>query len=464
MKFAQFHRLLLSLFILFFIHSCSTKEEFISENEEKQVLDVTGTKEVATHFYDNQGPHEHNYSGKRAAGFTEGFESGTKPSYAAGTIILSNGNWFASDALVGELNNDRKFGKKSARIRNTGYIIMDFDMDNGARSVSVRHAKYGSDGSSSWRLIASYDGGNSWYYAGNTVTTSSTRLNTVNFAVNDNRSVRYGIYKTGGGSTRINIDNIEINTGTGSVGNPQRDSNLTFGNPSNAGNFFNNYFLSKPEYTLSYNNNRGTANWVSWHLSKAWRGSASRCNCFEEDRSLPSSFFRVTSSDYSGSGFDRGHICPSADRTYSSGANENTFFMTNMAPQAPDNNQKSWADFENYLRSLLDANEIHIISGVAGNGGTGRNGFRRSIGNGAVSVPDSFWKVALIIPNGTNDINRVTTSSRVLAINVPNDQNISTNWRDFRTSIDAIERLTGYDFYENLPNGIEAVLEARVGN
>lgn len=464
MKLTQLRQLLLLYSIIFFFYNCSTEEEFITDTEEEQVLTLNGSKEISTFFYDNQGPHEHNHSGKRSSGFTEGFESGDKPSYAAGSIFLQNGNWFAWDALVGELNNDRKFGRRSVRIRNTGYIIMDFDMENGAKSVSVRHAKYGSDGTSNWRLIVSYDRGNSWFYAGNTITTSSTRLNTVNFAVNDTRRVRYGIYKTGGGSNRINIDNIEISTTSGSVGNPGRDSNLTFGNPSNASNFANNYFLSKPDYTLSYNNDRGTANWVSWHLSKAWRGSASRCNCFEEDRSLPSSFFRITSSDYSGSGFDRGHICPSADRTYNSEANENTFFMTNMAPQSPDNNQKSWADFENYLRSLLDDNEIHIISGIAGNGGTGRNGFRRSIANGAVTVPDSFWKVALIIPNGTDDINRVSTSSRVLAINVPNDQNISTDWKDFRTSINAIEQLTGYDFYENLPDGVESILEARVGN
>ncbi|UZO80101.1 DNA/RNA non-specific endonuclease [Aquimarina sp. ERC-38] len=452
----------LATIIILFINSCTT-EDNISEIE-NQSLAIFGTLEAPTYLYDNQGPHEHNHSNKRASGFTEGFENTDKPSYANGTIFLQNGNWFASDALVGDLSNDRKFGRQSVRIRNTGYVVMSFDMDNGARSVSVRHAKYGSDGTSTWRLIASYDRGDNWSFVGNTVTTSSTRLNTVSFSVNDTRRVRYGIYKTGGGSSRINIDNIEINTGGSTGGRAQRDSNLTFGNPSNAGNFSNNYFLLRPEYTLSYNEDRGTANWVSWHLSKAWRGSASRCNCFEEDRSLPSSFFRVSSSDYSGSGFDRGHICPSADRTFSSGGNANTFFMTNMAPQAPDNNQKSWADFENYLRSLLDDNEIHIISGVAGSGGTGREGFRRTIANGAVSVPDSFWKVALIIPNGTNDINRVTTSSRVLAINVPNDQNISTNWRNFRTSIDAIERLTGYDFYENLPNQVEAVLEARVGN
>ena len=218
-------------------------------------------------------------------------------------------------------------------------------------------------------------------------------------------------------------------------------------------------------FRLSYNNNTGTANWVSWHLSSAWTGDTPRCNCFKRDNDLPSSFFRATSSDYTNSGFDRGHLCPSADRNGSEDSNENTYYMSNIAPQAPDNNRKSWANFENYLRSLtLDGNEVHIIAGVAGSGGIGGNGFATTIDNGNITVPDSFWKVALILPNGTNDINRVTTSTRVIAINVPNDQGITSDWTQFRTSVDAIESLTGYDLFENITNSVESVIESVVDN
>ena len=137
--------------------------------------------------------------------------------------------------------------------------------------------------------------------------------------------------------------------------------------------------------------------------------------------------------------------------------------MTNIAPQSPDNNQRSWASFENYLRSLTeDGFEVHIVSGVVGSGGSGRNGFASTIDNGNITVPNAFWKVALILPNGSNDISRVSTATRVIAINVPNDQNISTDWRSFLTSVNAIENSTGYDLFENIPNSIEAVIEARV--
>ncbi|WP_282079250.1 DNA/RNA non-specific endonuclease [Aquimarina algiphila] len=457
--------------ITLLIAGCDTNDDSVYEPIESVPLAINGEFDVTTNFYDNEGPHEHNFSAKRSSGFTEGYESGSKPRYASGSVNLSSGNWSFNDALIGTLSRDRKFGRKSIRMRNTGYAVMSFNMDNGARTVRIRHAKYGNDENSSWRLIASYDNGSSWSFVGETVNTTSTTLNTVSFEVNETRSVRYGISKASGGRNRINIDNLEIVTGTtgggGGGGNQGggRNSNIAFGNPSNANSNANNYFLSKPEFSLSYNNNNGTPNWVSWHLNADWLGSRGRCNCFQQDTSLPSTFNRITENEYRGSGFHRGHICPSADRTVTAQENENTFFMTNMAPQAPRNNTRPWVGLERYLRTLVDAgNEVHIVSGVTGTGGTGSNGFRSTLSNGRVNVPDSFWKVALVLPNGSNDINRVTTSTRMIAINVPNDQNVSSDWRQYITTVDDIENLTGYDFFENIPNSIESVVESRLDN
>ncbi|MEL6560413.1 MAG: DNA/RNA non-specific endonuclease [Bacteroidota bacterium] len=466
------------LMMAFIVFSCSEEDTLDDINEmiEAETLTIDGEiPNIEVHYYDNEGPHDyegHNnasgYTMARTTGFTESFESGSKSAYAGGSVSLSSGSWYLSDALIGTSSSDRKYNSKSARIRNTGYAIMSFDMDNGVSTIRVRHAKFGSDSNSSWRLIVSYNGGSSWQYAGGTINTTSTTLNTVSFTINTSARVRFGIYKTGGGSSRINIDNFEINTtasGGGGSGTATRDNNLTFGNPSNASNSPNNYLVSRTDYAASYNNDRGTPNWVSWHLSTAWTGSAPRCNCFKSDTSLPSSFFRPTSGNYTNSGFDRGHICPSADRTYSSTANSNTFFMTNIAPQSPDNNQRSWARLEDYCRKLADdGNELYIVAGIAGTGGTGRNGFRSTISSGRIDVPDSFWKVILILPNGSNDINRVTTSTRVIAVNIPNDMNINTNWGNFRTSVNSIESLTGLDLFENINNSIEFTLESRVDN
>lgn len=455
--------------ILFVSTQCSDEEalQSVDTQIENESLNISGEIEVEIHHYDNEGEHDHNFSNERTTGFTETFESATKTSYAGGSVNLSSGSWYFSDALIGTSSSDRKFSSKSGRIRNTGYAIMSFNMDNDASQVRVRHAKFGSDGSSTWRLIASYDNGSSWQYAGGTINTTSTSLNTVSFTINTSNAVRFGIYKTGGGSNRINIDNVEITTSGsgGGSGTASRDNNLTFGNPSNASSNSNNYLVSRSDYAAAYNNGRGTSNWVSWHLSSAWTGSASRCNCFKRDTSLPSNFFRPTTSNYTNSGFDRGHLCPSADRTYSSTANSNTFFMTNIAPQSPDNNQRSWKELEDYCRTLTSqGNELHIVAGVAGIGGTGRNGFRSTISSGRIDVPDSFWKVILVLPNGSNDISRVTTNTRVIAVNIPNDQNINTNWATYRTSINSIESLTGFDLFENISNSTESVLESRVDN
>ncbi|GAA0721697.1 hypothetical protein GCM10009430_23320 [Aquimarina litoralis] len=457
-----------SLWILsfaFFFTSCNIDDDNYNAEIQNVSNTIIGEFKAGTFLYDNEGPHDYSFHLKTQEGFIETYESGSKSSYAGASVSLSSGDWYLNDALLGGLSNDRKYQSKSVRIRNTGYAIMSFNMDNGVETIRIRHAKYGNDGNSTWRLIASYDNGVSWYYVGSTITTNSTTLNTVSFDVNETSSVRYGIQKLSGGSNRINIDNVEIITDTNSGSSPGIDSNITFGNPSDAGTSSTNYYLSKPDFSLSYNNNTGTANWVSWHLSSAWTGDTPRCNCFKRDNDLPSSFFRATSSDYTNSGFDRGHLCPSADRNGTEDSNENTYYMSNIAPQAPDNNRKSWANFESYLRSLtLDGNEVHIIAGVAGSGGIGGNGFATTIDGGNITVPDSFWKVALILPNGTNDINRVTTSTRVIAINIPNDQGITSDWTQFRTSVDAIESLTGYDLFENITNSIESVIESVVDN
>lgn len=108
---------------------------------------------------------------------------------------------------------------------------------------------------------------------------------------------------------------------------------LTLGNPSSATADPaqpTNYLLSKPQYALSYHRDRGIPNWVSWHLSTDWRGSATRQDDFRPDASLPAGWYQVQSNSYTGSGLDRGHNCPSADRTSTVADNSATFLMTNM--------------------------------------------------------------------------------------------------------------------------------------
>ncbi|HXF42922.1 MAG TPA: DNA/RNA non-specific endonuclease, partial [Pyrinomonadaceae bacterium] len=153
---------------------------------------------------------------------------------------------------------------------------------------------------------------------------------------------------------------------TVSAPDPNEDP-LVLGNPSGATpdiNNENNYLMQKPQYTLSYNRSKGTPNWVGWRLASNWLGSTSRQDNYRPDTSLPVGWYQVTSEDYTGSGYDRGHMCPSADRTNSVADNSATFLMTNFVPQYGPNNQGPWEDLESYCRTLANqGNELYIFSG-----------------------------------------------------------------------------------------------------
>lgn len=400
---------------------------------------------------------------------SENFESGAKTAYAGANVSLGSGSWYFDDALIGNLSADARNGTKSVRIRNTGSIAMNFDA-TGANTITIRHAVYGSDGSSTWQLWISTNGGSSFSQVGSTITSSSTTLQTATFNVNITGSFRLSIRKVSGGSNRINIDDVSVSTGdsSGGGGTPGDNDNMLMGNPSGAVasiSYPANYLMVKTYYALSYNRDRGTPNWVSWHLASSDMGSTARQDDFRADNTLPSGWYQVGATSYSGSGFDRGHNCPSADRTSSVSANSATFLMTNMIPQAPNNNQQTWNNLESYGRSLVNAgNEVYIIMGCYGQGGTGSNGTVNTIDNGRVTVPARVWKVLVVLPNGANDLSRVSSSTRVIAVNTPNINSINSDWKQYRTSVDAIESATGYDLLSNVSASVQQVIEAKVDN
>ena len=249
---------------------------------------------------------------------------------------------------------------------------------------------------------------------------------------------------------------------------------LVMGNPSGAVTDVNiplNYLMMKPQYALSYNNETGTPNWTSWHLDGNWTtGAAPRQDDFRSDNTLPPSFKHVSNGyQFATYGFQRGHMCPSADRTSSVSDNSATFLMTNMVPQASGNNEGPWASVETYIRNQLSGstNELYIISGGTGIGGTSSTGHWDSIIDTAgniVTVPHVTWKVVMVLPNAIgDDVSRVTTSTRTFAVIMPNDDNIRPDhWEKYLATIDQVEALSGYDFYSNVPTAVENVLEARL--
>lgn len=249
-----------------------------------------------------------------------------------------------------------------------------------------------------------------------------------------------------------------------------KDNNMGMGNPSNAttsATDSNNYLIVKPQFTLSYNNSKGMANWISWHLSTAWKGTATRCDCFTQDATLPTGYFKATTTDYTSTGFDRGHLCPSDDRDGSDTDNAATFKMTNIAPQAPILNQQTWGNLEDYCRTLItQGNELYIIAGGYGQGGNGSGGgTTNTIAAGEINVPSHFWKVILVLPVGTNDTTRVTSSTRIIAVDMPNIQTVNSHtWDYYRVSVDTLEARTGFNFLSSVHDSVEGIVEATIDN
>ena len=240
---------------------------------------------------------------------------------------------------------------------------------------------------------------------------------------------------------------------------------MALGNPSNASNNLSNadnYLIDHKYYIESYNRDKAEPNWVSWHLCSKDLGTTDRLDNFRSDETLPDGWYEADNTSYKRSGFDKGHNCPSGDRTSSPDANSATFLMDNIIPQAPNNNQHTWEHLESYCRNKVKrGNEVYIIMGAYGSGGTGRNGFATAIDKGRINVPAHIWKVVVIIPEGDDDLGRIDENTQVIAIDTPNDNNISNNWMNYTCTVKSIEDSTGYNLLSALPQQVKNVLETK---
>ncbi|MFZ1305584.1 MAG: DNA/RNA non-specific endonuclease [Ferruginibacter sp.] len=260
---------------------------------------------------------------------------------------------------------------------------------------------------------------------------------------------------------------------------PVDNDPLNPGNPTNAMPypfFSENYLKNNNFYTLSYSESRGIPVWVAWHLQSENLGSTPRQDDFRGDVNLPPSWYQVQTFSYNGVGFDRGHNCPSADRTLSIAANSSTFLMTNIIPQAPALNQGPWDGLENFIRNSLvgTTNEAYIVMGNYGKGGYNNvsSVIVNSIDGGLVTVPAKVWKVVIIMPKGNNDLSRINSNTVVLAVNMPNDNRVYTggaanDWRTYRTSVAAIETEANaagvpLNLFQRIADSVRPALKAKV--
>ncbi len=226
---------------------------------------------------------------------------------------------------------------------------------------------------------------------------------------------------------------------------------LEFGNPSNAGqDNLDNYLIEREQYVLSYNQSRNVLNWASWRVDDRWLGQAERQDDFRPDGGLPKGVYQVTPGEYRRSGYDRGHMVPSGDRTDSPSGNSLTFLMSNIFPQASENNRGPWRMLEQYGRDLVrdEGKSLYIIGGIYGDKAT----------VGSVTVPGRVWKVIVVLDNLDDAVTRET---EVIAVDMPNSDRVTKNWQDYRTTVDRIEIATGYDLLSDVPQSVQAEIERR---
>jgi endonuclease G len=230
--------------------------------------------------------------------------------------------------------------------------------------------------------------------------------------------------------------------------------NLELGTPRDS-NPADDLILDRGAYVLSYNNSRRVPNWVAWRLRREDLGSAERSNGFHPDHLLPSTFKPVEPEDYEHTGFDRGHMCPSAHRTASEALNKITFLMTNMQPQLHALNAGPWKTAETHERLLAMqlSKELYIVAGGIFEDAATRSG---------ISIPKANFRVTVVLDRGQSakDVSAITP---VYGLVMPNEASVHERaWTEYQVTVDSIEAATGYDFLSVLPDDIENLVEGRL--
>ena len=238
-------------------------------------------------------------------------------------------------------------------------------------------------------------------------------------------------------------------------------NNALFGAPTLGGSD-SDLLVTRPQYTLSYNKGRGGPNWVAYRLNKQNRGNLPgyRCDCFTTDPAVTAAGeVGLTTADYTGSGFDRGHMVRSNDRELGTRDQAATYYLSNIVPQWDDQNQGRWGDLESHLQTVSEGAglpDVYIL--------TGGRGEASRIAAGRIAVPTHTWKVALVVKAGATlaSIDDPTDILDVIAVDMPNVNNLPRdgNWQAHRVTVDSVEKATGYDVLALLSDYVENIIES----
>ncbi|MFB9053303.1 DNA/RNA non-specific endonuclease [Formosa undariae] len=201
------------------------------------------------------------------------------------------------------------------------------------------------------------------------------------------------------------------------------------------------------DYALSYSEQHEQAEWVAYLLKKSDIVYTKRKRpYFNEDKSV-----KTKSADwrsYKNSGYDKGHLCPAADRRKTVVSYNETFLTSNISPQNHDFNAGIWNELEQTVRTWAKSyNDVYVVTGGV------LKGNLKTIGKDRVSVPNYFYK---IIFKDQGD------SSKMIGFIIPNKPNEDKKLQSYVVSIDKIEAETGIDFFSKLDDALEASLESSI--
>ena len=204
--------------------------------------------------------------------------------------------------------------------------------------------------------------------------------------------------------------------------------------------------LYRKGYTVSYNFNYKIPNWVAWHLTADHAtGLVKRLsNAWHEDKEVPKP--RAQPSDYKGSRWSRGHMCPAGDNKWDNDAMYDSFLLTNCCPQDANLNSGEWNQIEIICRRWAEKfGDIYIVCGPIL-----LNQEHETIGSNNIVVPEAFFKVVLSLngtPKGIGFIRRNTDSS--------NRNDLYVN------RIKEVERITGITFFPLLPSDVSEIVKSK---
>lgn len=223
----------------------------------------------------------------------------------------------------------------------------------------------------------------------------------------------------------------------------RKDENPINTNPTSLEPISKGEIVKHTYYTLAYSEADEQAYWVYYHLTpELINGTQTRTDDFRADPLVSTG--SASLADYSGSGYDRGHLCPAADMTLNKTSMSETFYLSNMSPQNPSFNRGIWSTLEDRVRKWVsEYGDLYVVSaGIL----TDKIG---SIGVNEVTIPKSFYKVIYSPKNG------------MIALILPN-QGSNQALKTFVVNVDEVERQTGIDFFSGLDDKIETQLEGSI--